>query len=119
MPVLPTTVRRLYDTCSENSSRPPSANIEDTFYEVASSLQNVYIVIDALDESQTTNGLRRALLVELLKLSELGNVKILVTSRPLPDILNTLKSLLVLRFALAMQILQNMLRQTFLICLHL
>ncbi|CAF9918715.1 MAG: hypothetical protein GOMPHAMPRED_001603 [Gomphillus americanus] len=93
MPVLPTTVRRLYDTCSENSSRPPSANIKDAFYEVASSLQNVYIVIDALDESQTTNGLRRALLVELLKLSELGNVKILVTSRPLPDILNTLKNI--------------------------
>ena len=90
MLVLPTAVRRLYDTCSENASRPSSTSIKDAFREIAKSLQKVYIVIDALDESQTTNGLRMALLVELLKLSELGNIKMLVTSRPLPDILNTL-----------------------------
>ncbi|KAJ3531377.1 hypothetical protein NM208_g8903 [Fusarium decemcellulare] len=49
--------------------------------------QLVYVVIDALDECQTSNGCRAMFLNEMFKLQDSIDVNLFATSRPMPEVM--------------------------------
>jgi hypothetical protein len=83
---LPESVKSLYDSHKEKRTRP-------TFNEISSALQSVtalysrcFIVIDALDECQASDGCRMRLLTEIFALQATSRANIFSTSRSIPEV---------------------------------
>lgn len=80
---IPDAVKDLY----HRDGSPPSKDmISETLRLVASMYSRVFIIIDALDECQTSDGCRTRLLSEILDLQREQGTNILATSRFIPEI---------------------------------
>ena len=83
----------LYDNHIEKKTFPNIGEITSAIKKVIAEHTAAYIIVDALDECPQTNRKRRHLLESLLDLSESsGALKLLVTSRFVPEIVDKFKN---------------------------
>ncbi|KAL8921943.1 MAG: hypothetical protein Q9172_003757 [Xanthocarpia lactea] len=80
---LSTTLVKLYEIHSRTKTRPTCKEILEVFDSIARSLNNVYVVVDALDEC--SGEVRTILLSRLEALPD--NVKLMVTTRHIEEII--------------------------------
>jgi hypothetical protein len=92
---VPDELKELYEKCKCGREKPSTQELELILPIVVKSLNNAYLVVDALDECP--KGLEREKLLKLVQrimLLSLSNLHLLVTSRPESDIKNVLSLLL-------------------------
>ncbi|KAL8890975.1 MAG: hypothetical protein Q9192_005801 [Flavoplaca navasiana] len=85
---LPKALVDVHESHSKLNTRPNCADILKVFDEIVQNLNNVYLVIDALDESSEAN--QKILLKQAEALS--GNTRLLVTTRHVDNIVNRFRN---------------------------
>jgi Cdc6-like AAA superfamily ATPase len=85
-PTLPAAVGELYGRHKNKRTKPSSSEISTVLQSVALYKSRLYIVIDALDECQTSGRCRTEFLSEIFNLQRKADVNILATSRYVPEI---------------------------------
>jgi Cdc6-like AAA superfamily ATPase len=80
------TVKDLYDRHKITQTRPSSDEISRALQSMADVYSRVFIVVDALDECQISDGGRTRLLSEIFNLQVRSGANIFATSRFIPDI---------------------------------
>jgi len=90
-PFLPESMRDLYDRHNERRIRPSLDEISRTLHSSAVLYSRVFIIIDALDECQLSDGCRATFLSEIFSLQAKCHVNIFATSRSIPDIMERFK----------------------------
>ena len=83
---LPDSVESLYDNHRGKHTRPSLDEILRALQSVAAMYSRVFIIIDALDECQVSNGCRAKFLLEIFRLQTNCGVNLFVTSRFIPEI---------------------------------
>jgi hypothetical protein len=83
---------RLFDHHSSQRTRPSLEEVFGTLKSIVASYSSVYIVIDALDECTDRKDTRNQLLSRLRSLQSNADLRILVTSRDIPDIVKKFES---------------------------
>ncbi|KAF7545580.1 hypothetical protein G7Z17_g9068 [Cylindrodendrum hubeiense] len=86
MASIPRSVVLLHDKHKELQTRPSFEEISGALQSVADLYSRSFIVIDALDECQTSGGCRTRLLEEILSLKAKCGTNFFVTSRSIPEI---------------------------------
>ncbi|KAJ2966928.1 hypothetical protein NQ176_g9914 [Zarea fungicola] len=84
---LPGSVKSLHERHNKKRTRPSFHEISKTLQTVAIMYSRVFIVVDALDECQESDGSRTKLLLEISSFQAKCGVNVLATSRLLPDII--------------------------------
>ncbi|KIM95293.1 hypothetical protein OIDMADRAFT_34064 [Oidiodendron maius Zn] len=84
---LPDSVKALYKKHKDKRTRPSFDEISRTFQSVVAMFSKVFIVIDALDECQTTDGCRTRLLTEIFLAQAKSRVNVFATSRFMPEVM--------------------------------
>jgi SpoVK/Ycf46/Vps4 family AAA+-type ATPase len=79
-------VERLYQQHVNRGTKPSLEEIYSTLQDVLAHYPTVYIVIDALDECQSSDGTRRQFLAKLRDLQAGQDVRLMATSRSIPEI---------------------------------
>jgi Cdc6-like AAA superfamily ATPase len=82
---VPESVKSLYER-HEKRKRPSLEEISKLLHSVVAGYSRVFILIDALDECQTSNGVRRKFLSEVFNLRAKTGVNLFATSRFIPEI---------------------------------
>src|SRR5271156_698450 len=90
-PSLPDSVKALYDQHKDKRTRPPIDELSRALQSVANMYSRVFIIIDALDECQASDGCRTRLLSEVFNLQTRHGTNILATSRFTPEIVDRFK----------------------------
>ena len=85
-PSLPDSVKYLYDSHEDKRTRPSFDEISRALQSVAAIYSRVFVVIDALDECQVTDGCRKILLSEIFKLQAGTGANIMATSRFIQEV---------------------------------
>lgn len=80
------TVKTLYNQHKDRRTRPSLDEISSTLYSVITTFSRVYIIVDALDECQLSDGCRSRFISTLFNLQTKTTTKLFATSRPIPDI---------------------------------
>ncbi|UKZ52901.1 hypothetical protein TrVGV298_006687 [Trichoderma virens] len=80
-------VRALQELHRARKTRPSVTEISETLKVILMDFSKVVLVVDAFDELYSPDGTRDAFLQELHSLQTHSNLNILITSRPLPDIM--------------------------------
>lgn len=83
-PLTSLNIRNLYDAHVNKKTSPTPTELLGALKSEIGAFSKVFIIVDALDECSEDNNRRANLLDALLSLPK--NVKLLVTSRPLPTI---------------------------------
>ena len=79
-------MKSLYDSHKKNRTRPAFNELSSTLQSVAALYSRSFIVVDALDECQTSGGCRTKLLTEIFALQAKSAANIFSTSRFIPEI---------------------------------
>jgi hypothetical protein len=79
-------VTRLYDLHTARKTRPSLEEIFGALQSVLTSYSTVYVIIDALDECTDKDGTRSQLLAKLRDLQQKTDLRLMGTSRFIPDI---------------------------------
>jgi hypothetical protein len=82
----------LYDHHSMRESRPSLDDIFEALLTICSNYARVHIVVDALDECADQDGTRSQLIQKLRELQARTNVRLLFTSRSIPEITEKFQS---------------------------
>jgi NACHT domain len=85
-PSLPGSIKDLYDRHKSNRTRPSLEEISSTLQSLATCFSRVFIIIDALDECQSSNGCRERFMSEIFNLQTKVRVNVFATSRFIPEI---------------------------------
>ncbi|KAJ5485590.1 hypothetical protein N7539_005578 [Penicillium diatomitis] len=85
LPFLPACLKEVYNFHRSKQTKPLPEDILQLLKIVSTSFLRTFIIIDALDECGVFNGCRSRLLSAISSL-EMHNANILVTSRPIPEI---------------------------------
>jgi len=85
-------VAHIYDNHSKRGSRPSLDEILRALQSVCSTYTTVYIIVDALDECAHKDGARSRLLDKLHELQARTDVRLLFTSRFIPEITQKFQS---------------------------
>jgi hypothetical protein len=85
-PSLPNSVKDLYNRHKTKLTRPSLDEISKTLHSVIATFSMIYIVVDALDECQISDGCRSRFLSNIFNLQAKTTAKLFATSRPIPDI---------------------------------
>jgi hypothetical protein len=80
-PSLPGSVKTLYDCHKDKWTRLSSDEISGVLQSVAAAYSRVFIIVDALDECQISDGCRQRFLSCLFKLQEKCGINLFATSR--------------------------------------
>jgi hypothetical protein len=88
LPSLPKAVTELYERHKRKRTRPSTDELSKALQQVAASYLRVFVVVDALDECQISDGSRVRLVEELFSLQAYYRVNIFVTSRFIPEIID-------------------------------
>jgi Cdc6-like AAA superfamily ATPase len=88
---LPDSVKSLYKKHKNKLTRPSFEEISKALQSVATLYSTLFIIVDALDECQTTDGCRAKVITELFNLQAKANIKLLATSRFIPEIVEMFK----------------------------
>jgi hypothetical protein len=83
---LPDSVMALYEKHKIKRTRPLFDEISKTLQSVTTMFSRVFIIIDALDECQMTDGCRTRLLTEIFLAQAKSSANIFATSRFLPEV---------------------------------
>jgi hypothetical protein len=94
---LPDSVESLYDKHKGKHTRPSINEISKAIQSLSAIYSRVFIIVDALDECQASNGCRARFLSEIFSLQEECGVNLLVTSRFIPDITERFKKAITLK----------------------
>jgi hypothetical protein len=81
-------VRSLHEQCVAEKSRPSLEDLKKALEEVLANFSIVYIVIDAIDECSSEDGTRRQLLDHLRGIQRCTDIRLMVTSRTIPEIVD-------------------------------
>lgn len=84
---LPESVKLLYDKHINKRTRPSLDEISKTLTLVATTFSKGFIIVDALDECETSDGCRSRLLSEIFGLQKKCGLHFFATSRFIPDIM--------------------------------
>ena len=87
-------VERLYVEHDKQKTRPSVDEIFAALLYVLAKLSAVHVVIDAVDECRDSDGTRRIFLAKLHDLQAKTDLRIMVTSRNIPDIIKEFKAAL-------------------------
>jgi hypothetical protein len=79
-------VKDLYDRHKDKRTRPSLDDLSRALQSVASMYSRVFIVVDALDECQISDGCRSRLLSEVFNLQTKAGANVFATSRFIPEI---------------------------------
>ena len=79
-------VAQLYENHTKSKTRPSSKEVYSTIESVLDTCATTYIIVDALDECPNKDGTRTKLLKLLRRLQSQSDVRLMVTSRFVPDI---------------------------------
>lgn len=93
-PSLPESVKSLHTAHSRHNTRPQWSDILQAFQEVLGGYSRVFVTIDALDECAASNDCREIILSELISLAQKYDLKLLATSRHVPEISDRFQSAL-------------------------
>ncbi|PQE22577.1 hypothetical protein CJF31_00001496 [Rutstroemia sp. NJR-2017a BVV2] len=85
-PSIPESVKKLYERYKGDKSRPTSTEILQVLAEVSSEYSRIFILVDALDESQLNPRDRAKVLTSLFHLQARIGANLFATSRSIPDI---------------------------------
>ena len=85
-PSLPSSVKNLYDRHKTKHTRPILDEILGSLQAVASVYSRVFIIVDALDECQVSDGCRSRFISNIFNLQAKTGAKLFTTSRPNLDI---------------------------------
>jgi Cdc6-like AAA superfamily ATPase len=85
-PSLPTSVKDLYNRHNNKRTRPSVDEISKTLHSVAALYSKMFIIVDALDECQTSNSCRTKFLAEIFNLQGKYRLNIFATSRFVPEV---------------------------------
>ncbi|UKZ78708.1 hypothetical protein TrVFT333_006454 [Trichoderma virens FT-333] len=85
-PSLSDSVKSLYGSHKAKGTRPSLNKISKELQSIAVLYSKVFIVVDALDECQASDGCRSKFLSEIFNLQEKSGVNLFVTSRFIPEI---------------------------------
>jgi Cdc6-like AAA superfamily ATPase len=85
-PSLPGTVKKLYDRHETKRTRPSLEEISKSLQIIATLYSRVFIIVDALDECQISDGCRQRFLSELFNLQAKCESNLFATSRPISSI---------------------------------
>jgi hypothetical protein len=88
---LPDSVKALYDHHKDKRTRPSFDEILRALYSVAAMHSRVFIVVDALDECQVSDGCRMRFLSEVFNLQAKTRANLFMTSRFIPEIIEKFK----------------------------
>jgi hypothetical protein len=83
---LPDHVKALYNQHRDKQTRPTFEDISRTLQSVAAMYSRVFIVVDALDECQVSNGSLTRFLAEIFNLRDKSRANVFATSRFIPEI---------------------------------
>src|SRR3984885_1842 len=86
-PSIPESVKNLYTHHKGKRTRPSFDEISKVMHPILSDYSRSFIIIDALDECQATDGSRSKLLSEILSLQAQTGARLFITSRYLPEIM--------------------------------
>ncbi|KAI9774450.1 MAG: hypothetical protein M1839_001733 [Geoglossum umbratile] len=86
-PTLPDTVKDLYDRHKAKRTRPLFDELSKALHTVVAMHSRVFIIVDALDECQLSDGSLTRFLTELLSLQDKCGANLFATSRPIPEIM--------------------------------
>ena len=81
-------ITSIYDQHTRQNSRPSLDDIFGILQSVCSNYTTIYIVVDALDECADTDGARSRLLDKLNRLQAKSDVRLMCTSRFMPEIMH-------------------------------
>jgi len=84
-PLIPT-VEALYSDHVKHRTRPSFDEVSKSLHAIIERYSQVFVVVDALDECRDDDGTRRKLLSEIRNLQSQFNVKLMATSRFIPEI---------------------------------
>lgn len=83
---LPESVKLLYDKHKKQRTRPSFDEISRTIQSIAMTYSRVFLIIDALDECQSSDGCRSRLLAEIFNLKAKSGANFFATSRFIPEV---------------------------------
>jgi Cdc6-like AAA superfamily ATPase len=86
-PSIPESVKGLYTHHKGKRTRPSFDEISKVIHPILSDYSRSFIIIDALDECQATDGSRSKLLSEILNLQAKTGAGLFITSRYLPEMM--------------------------------
>lgn len=87
-PSLVEPVKRMYEKHTKRQTRPSLEEIVGALQSVLTNYSTVYVAVDALDECSDQDGTRRQFLAKLRDLQNRTDLRILATSRFIPDVMN-------------------------------
>jgi len=87
-PSVPGTVKSLYERHKDKRTRPSFDETSKVLHSVVTDYSRVFIIVDALDEYQVSDGGRRRLLSEIFSLQAKTGASFFATSRFIPGITN-------------------------------
>jgi hypothetical protein len=85
-PFIPDSVKTLYDRHKDKRTRPSLGEILGVLQTVAAAYSRVFIIVDALDECQISDGCRQRFLLGLVNLQATCRANLFATSRPISSI---------------------------------
>jgi Cdc6-like AAA superfamily ATPase len=85
-PLVPENMKCLYERHKEKRTRPSIDEILEVLYSIVADYSRAFILIDALDELQASDGDWRKILAELFNLQAKSGASLFVTSRYIPEI---------------------------------
>lgn len=85
-PSIPKSLARLYESHKDKGTRPSKAEILAEVHSVVAEFQRCFILIDALDECDVSNGILEELMSEIFKLQAVTQANLFATSRHIPHI---------------------------------
>ena len=92
----PEFVKDLYDHHKQKRTRPSSDEITKLLQSVIAGYSRTFIIIDALDECNVSDGGRRRLLSEMVSLQNNTGVSLFATSRFIPEIIKEFEGSVIL-----------------------
>jgi Cdc6-like AAA superfamily ATPase len=83
---MPETLKNLYEYHKDRRTRPLFEEISKALHSIVADYSKTFIIIDALDECQSTGGGRKKFLSEILYLQAKVGVSLFATSRFVPEV---------------------------------
>jgi hypothetical protein len=93
-PSVPDNVRFLYEMHMRQGTKPSFDELSKALSSVVALFPKVFIIVDALDEAQSSDGRIPKLLSEIFKLQREIGINFFATSRPIPVVENEFKGCL-------------------------
>ncbi|TEY74291.1 hypothetical protein BOTCAL_0074g00210 [Botryotinia calthae] len=84
---IPDSVQALYNRHKGNRRQPSLNEISRILHSVTAIYSRVFVIVDALDECQDSDGCRKTFMEEILSLQAKIGANLFATSRPIPEII--------------------------------